>query len=270
VSDLTPLAERFEKPPAAPETFNVLAYGRPGSGKSTAAATMPGPILWINAEGAGALSNARKVAADRGTRIDELRVDRTPDVRGLLNEVWQYVDKATGDAAPRTVVIDTVGELRELLIKQLVKQGSTNSLQQYGQVATTLREFLIRLRNRDSVNLVILAHAEIDGDDGAREIRPQVGGKLTEQVPGWCDVVTYCGVERTKDEIRYMGLLVETAGRTAKDRSASLGDTRPLDLGEWLSVYRDGLTPAAPDDSDLPFTDGEGEDDAVVQPELAS
>jgi hypothetical protein len=52
----------FVDPPAAPETFNVLLYGPPKSGKSTAAATAPGPILWVSAEGPGALAYARKIA----------------------------------------------------------------------------------------------------------------------------------------------------------------------------------------------------------------
>ena len=55
----------FDAPPAlGPEHFNVLLYGPPGTGKTTAAATAPGPIVWINLEGTGAMAYARRVAAE--------------------------------------------------------------------------------------------------------------------------------------------------------------------------------------------------------------
>src|SRR5262249_9893322 len=55
VSDLA-TGLMFEEPPPVPDTANFLLYGPPKSGKSTAAATAPGPILWVSAEGPGALA----------------------------------------------------------------------------------------------------------------------------------------------------------------------------------------------------------------------
>jgi hypothetical protein len=87
-----PTGLQFVQAPPAPTTFNVLLWGQPKSGKSTAAATAPGPILWINAEGLGALGYARKTAKERGTEVLEVMVDkRQRNAAQVLEEVYRHV-----------------------------------------------------------------------------------------------------------------------------------------------------------------------------------
>jgi hypothetical protein len=102
----------------------VLLWGQPKSGKSTAAATAPGPILWVNAEGPGALGYARKTAKERGTEILEVVVDKKRQ---------RNAARARGGLPPRprrrrpaaqTVVVDTLAKVRDALIEQLVDPGS--------------------------------------------------------------------------------------------------------------------------------------------------
>lgn len=259
MSDLpTPLV--FATPPSAEhKTFNVLLYGKPKSGKSTGAATAPGPILWINAEGANALDYARKVAAQRGTTIHEVRIDPAAKTcAATLDNVYRHVTSGA-DPQVQTVVVDTVAKVREALIEQYVVQGSKNSLQQFGQVAKKLDGFIKTMRDLP-INLVLLAHVDVKESEGeGRIVDPLIGGKLTETVPGEVDVVAFTAtIPPTDDQPRrYVGLLVDNKGRTAGDRSGGLaGDQgfRDLDLAEWLDTYRAAL---AVDDSDLPFTDGD-------------
>jgi hypothetical protein len=249
MSDIaTPLM--FASVPAAPDTFNVLAYGPPGAGKSTFAATAPGPILWVNAEGGGALSYARKIAAQRDTDIHEVRLDPQVPVRNTLLQVIKHI-RSGEDPAPRTVVVDTLGKTRDMLVEQIVEKGTRNSLPQYGQVADILGKFVGVLRDLP-VNVVLIAHEDVaDGDQGDRIVRPLIGGQLTEKIPGEVDVVTYCGAVRddSAGTVRYVGQLVEGRGRRAKDRSGGLGTSRDLNLTEWLDAYRAALTP---DNTDLP------------------
>jgi len=248
----------FASVPPVPTTFNVLAFGPPGSGKSTFAATAPGPVLWVNAEGGGALSYARKTATQRGTTIHEVRLDPLIPVRSTLLQVVKHLRSGTEPVA-RTVVVDTLGKTRDMLVDQIVEKGTRNSLPQYGQVADILGKFVGVLRDLD-VNVVLIAHEDVaDGDQGDRIVRPLIGGQLTEKIPGEVDVVTYCGVVRddSAGTVRYVGQLVEGRGRRAKDRSGGLGTSRDLDLSEWLIAYRAALTP---DTSDLPFTDEAGAD----------
>ena len=255
---MSDLGLTFVEAPPVPEHVNVLAYGPPGAGKSTFAATSPGPILWVNAEGPGALAYARKTAAQRGTEILEVRLDESQPVRDVLREVIRYVRSTPeGQPRPSTVVVDTIGKVRDLLIAQIVKPGSSQSLRQFGQVADVVGRFVAALRDLP-VNLVLIAHEDVaDAEGGDRIVRPLIGGKLTEQIPGEVDIVTYCGVARDEQgRARYMGQLVEARGRRAKDRSGALGEVRDLDLSEWIAVYRAALMP---DESDVPWGGEEGE-----------
>lgn len=236
------MALTFVEAPPAPETANFLLYGPPKSGKSTAAATAPSPILWINSEGPNALDFARKVARARKAVIHEVRVERTADAKQLLRDVVEHVRRGT-EPRPQTIVIDTMAKLRDALARRLVQPGSKNSMQQWQEVARILRETVQILRDAD-VNLVIIAHQDVADAEGERIVRPLIGGVLTEEIPGEVDVVAYTHsfVDDESGERRYVGQLVEAKGRIAGDRSGALGVVRQLDLSEWLHVYRDALS----------------------------
>lgn len=242
MSDLTNLT--FVDPPGPPETANILLYGPMGSGKSTGAATAPGPILWINAQGAGALRFPRKVAAERGTQILEVEIPKAgADVAEILRDVLRYW-KDGHEPRPRTIVMDTVGDVRERLAKQFVNPRSKDTRNQWGEVAKILKEFVLALRD-EPVNLVMVAHESVEDADDDRIVRPQIGGALTEGIPNEMDVVGYCGPVRDEEtgERRYEAVFVEVKGRRAKDRSNGLGTHRPIDLTEWLATFSDALTP---------------------------
>jgi hypothetical protein len=256
MSDMSSLV--FVDAPPAPETFNVLLWGFPKSGKSTAAATAPGPIMWVNAEGPGALGFARKTAASRGTTIHEVQIGKHDSAAKKLDDVYSHVAHGA-EPAITTVVVDTLAKLRERLIAEMVVPGSKNSLQQYGKVADKLGGFVQALRDMP-VNLVLLAHVDLsdDAEDG-RVARPLIGGKLTETIPGEVDVVAYASPLKDEDGVRYYGQLVEGRGRSGLgDRSGSLADDRgirELDLTEWLAIYQAALTPNEPE---LPFDEKSG------------
>lgn len=240
----------FVDAPATPDTVNFLLYGPPKSGKSTAAATAPAPILWVNAEGPGALSYARKVARERGSAIHEVRVMRGIDTRTVLRDVIKHV-RSGDEPQIQTVVVDTIAKVRERLIAEIVVPGAKNSIQQFGEVAKILREFVEVMRDAP-VNLVLIAHQDVADAEGERIVQPLIGGALTNVIPGEVDVIAYTHSFKNEDsgERRYVGQLVEAKGRIAGDRSGGLGSVRDLDLSTWLFDYRAAL---APDNSDLPF-----------------
>lgn len=240
----------FVDEPAAPEHLNMLLYGPTGSGKSTAAASAPGAILWVNADGPNALAYARKTARASKTAIFEVRVEpgTDQDVRETLRDVCRHVKDGRAPEV-HTVVVDTIAKVREALIGQLVVPGAKNTLQQFGDVSKALGGFIRTLRDLP-VNLIVLAHEDVQDVDGERIVRPLIGGQLTETVPGEMDIVSYCAAHREDQEIKYLGQLVEGRGRRAKDRSGGLGQVRDLNLTEWIAAYRAAL------DDDLPWGDG--------------
>jgi hypothetical protein len=233
------------QPAQVPDTFNVLLYGPPKAGKSTAAATAPGPTLWLNLEGPGALGYARKVAAERGHEIHEVRPDRQDRLRDTLAAIAQHV--SSGDhPVVKTVVIDTIGKVRDHLARNI--GGDQPKIQHWGEVAKIIEGFVQTMRDRP-VNLVLLAHEAIkDSDDGDRIVEPMIGGATTAKVCGEVDVIAYCGRVDDEQGVRYVGVLAERKGRRAGDRSGGLGTSRELDLTEWLGTYREALRPVAADD----------------------
>jgi hypothetical protein len=251
----------FETPPEFPETVNFLLYGPPKTGKSSTAATAPGPNLWVNAEGPGALAYARKIAAQRGNEILEVRITRQSDARQVLRDVIKHVRDRV-EPVPATVTVDTIAKVREALIRQIVVPGAKNSIQQFGEVARILREFVQTMRDLP-VNLVLIAHQNVEDAEGERIVRPLIGGALTEEIPGEVDVIAYTHSFKDDDtgERRYVGQLVEAKGRIAGDRSGGLGAVRDLDLAEWLSAYQQALAPTA----DLPWGDGPAEGESLEE-----
>jgi AAA domain len=248
----------FVDEPAAPTHLNIMAYGAPGAGKSTFAASSPGPILWVNADGPNALAYARKTARAANTPIFEVRVEPGQDVRQTLRDVLVHV-KEHRIPEVETVVVDPIGRVREALIAQIVVPGAKNTMQQFGEVAKVLRDFIRFLRDQP-VNLVILAHEDVEDADGDRIIRPLIGGALTETVPADMDVMAYCGPHRDGNDVEYLGQLVEGRGRRAKDRSGGLGTVRKLDVSEWITAYRAALS------EDIPWEQPDGiEDDPQLE-----
>lgn len=265
MSDISNLI--FAEAPAAPETFNLLAYGPPGSGKTTAAASLHplGPILWVNAEGPNALAYARKVAGNHN--ILEVRIEQRDgfDTVTALREVIRYV-RSGQDPKPANVVVDTLGKLREALIRQLVVPGARNSLQQFGEVAKTIGGFVQALRD-EPVNLILLAHEHVEDADGERIVRPLIGGALTDTIPGEVDVMTYTQRVANDDGEQFLGQLVDARGRRTKDRSGALGPFRSLNFAEWLEDYKAALAAGEPD---TPLDPEPAEAGEPVQEQLAA
>lgn len=235
--------ELFVEEPPVPEFLNFLLYGPPGSGKSTGAATAPGPIMWLNAAGPTALAHARKVARRRGTEIHEIRFSKAADPRPKLRGAIEHL--RAGEPAVATVVVDTLTRIRKLLVRAMVSSTSDKRrLRELGEVADLLRWFTGELAELP-VNVVLVADEAIEDQSGERIVRPLVGGRaLVEDILEEIDVIAHCAPYLESDQVRYIANFVETRGRRAKDRSGGLGVMRPIDLSDWREAFRAALDDA--------------------------
>lgn len=227
----------FVEPADTPQSVNVLLYGPPGTGKSVAACSAPGPVLVLNAEGPGALWFARK--AFGAAKIREVRFEGSR----TLDDAYRHL--RSGEGGEQTVVVDSLGEVYDKLARDYAGTAARPSLQNYGDVNSKIDGFIRSVRDLD-VNVVLIAHEQIDDESGEITRRPATGGKkLPEKVMAQMDVVAYTGVaEDDEHGRRYMGQLVEANGRRAKDRSGALGAARELDLSEWIETIAAQMSPA--------------------------
>lgn len=219
----------FVQPKDLAPTLNFLLFGPGGTGKTVNACSAPGPILVGNAEGESALRFARGMWGDE--KIHEVEITGAK----VLDDI--YLHFAKGDAVEKTLVIDSMGEVYQKLLDELAGGGRA-SLQNYGDVNTKIERFVRAVRDLP-INVVLIAHEQVDDEDGVVTRRPATGGKkLPEKVVAAVDVVGYCGVvPATEDRpTRYMAQLVEHAGRRAKDRTGGLGDSRDVDISEWIEA----------------------------------
>lgn len=220
----------FVTPSETPAPLKALIYGPPGSGKTCAACSAPGPILYLNCEGPDALTFSRKMFGNE--KILEVAFTG----KQSLTDVFIYArDPENG---VQTIVVDSIGEMYRMLLEEL--GGERATLQNYGDVNTLIERFCRSLRDLP-IHVVLVAHEDIADIEGETVRLPLTGGRrLPEILMAMMSVVAYCGVVAETDDTprRFVGQLVQANGRRAKDRSDALGKARDLDLTEWITTMR--------------------------------
>ena len=228
---------------ASPTFANVLLYGSPKTGKSTAACSVPGGVLYLNADTPNALHSAlRRNGADG--RI--MQVDLSGGVMDALIDVgYAVADQAGKPPAERffdTVVVDPVGELHRRMLEEASDRAIRPTLNQYGDVGTQLERFC-RMLVEAPVHAIFVCHETPVRDEasGTFERLPFTGTTnptLGSKLMGMADVVSCTGVRQQEDGSKvYVGQLVSDFGRRGGDRFDALDDGRgyrELDLAEWF------------------------------------
>lgn len=163
-------------------SLSMLLYGAPGTGKTYLAQTADDPITLDFDRGAHRASNRRAV----------MRFDSFADIAEATKEISKH----------KTVVVDTIGRLLDLLTADIVrlnaKHGSAVgglSLQGFGALKARFATWVnqLRLAGKD---LVFICHEkeEKDGDD--RIMRPDIQGGSYTEVMKFTDLVGYVSVDR--------------------------------------------------------------------------
>lgn len=214
--------------------LNFLLYGPPGVGKTTTAASAPGPILWINTEGPGAMTYARR--AHGHDKILELEWEGSQTLIDALQFVRENETKIS------TLVIDSVGELHKALLDELIAGHPTMTrptLPQFGEVNTKIERFCRVLRDM-KVSLVLVCHEQLSTDEqtGNMMRMPLTGGRqLPTILCAMVDVVGYCGIQYNKEgeEIYYTNFRSDGT-KYGKDRTGRLGANRRSDISRWIEA----------------------------------
>jgi len=245
-----------------PRHVKALVYGPSGIGKTRLIQTLDQagykPLVVDINKGLEALEGY--VAA--GHEIDRIRVEPRTEtgqdstgaavVKDLTS--WEVMQAEFRDhiAGPvrrgefkyDVIVIDDLTELAKHAIDFVMKSSKSEypGIGEYGRVSEHLRQFVQYLRDMP-VHVYMIALPKTDeDDDGNRSVYPSVQGKLSTEISGYFNVVSFMHIRRVQDtpdsepyQQRYLltGMdAVPAIGIVqAKDRFAVLDHTEPADMG---------------------------------------
>lgn len=166
-----------------------LIYGFPGVGKTTAALSMPNPILIDCERGIGRVNGA--------LRKDYVELDNLDDFN--LSDLQDY----------DTIVFDTLGVLLELFDKKakemnpkLVKSDGALSLQGYGTRKILFKHFISELRQCGK-NVVFLAHVAENKDGDINQYRPYATGSSVADLQNDLDYMGFMQIRGGKRSISF-------------------------------------------------------------------
>lgn len=163
-------------------------YGRSGTGKTTLASTFPGPII---------LLDIRDEGTDSIADVKDLEVKEIESFDDLEEAYW-WLHKDEADKYS-TVVIDTVSQLQQLTVKEMIgdkgrggkKAGDWGSMtkQDWGAVSAKMKEWIVNFRDLTKLGyqVVFIAQDRVfnlgdDEDVSDDQIAPEVGPALSPAI----------------------------------------------------------------------------------------
>lgn len=240
-----PVELAFVDPEEEAGRCRVVLWAPPGFGKSTAAATAPGPIVAVTCDRPGAWRFARKTQP--GKDIREVRYENLETLRQVVRYLAAHPEV-------ETVVIDPWAQILDKVKDEIPRRSDGDY--DYQTVNKKVVSFVTELRRYD-VHVVICAHEKVnDGRRGDGKLYPALGGAgLINRVMAEMDVVASLQPEyddageitRVIAALRPVENLVNKEGT-----GAQLPARMEVDLTAWFEMIAVALKP---DESDLPWGD---------------
>jgi hypothetical protein len=157
---------------------SMVTYGRSGTGKTTVSSTFPKPILLLDIKEEGTDS----IADYSDDEIKVLPVESWDDIE----QAYWYLE--SGNHPFKTVVIDTVTQMQDVCMKDVLEQERRDfpTQQIWGTVSGLMKRWLIDFRDLPmEVNFLAQERVhETDSDDDGEELDPSVGPRLMPSVAG--------------------------------------------------------------------------------------
>lgn len=203
-------------------------YGGSGTGKTMQASKVPDPII-LSAE-SGLLS---------------LRQHRLPyiviDTYARLNEVMDWLLRSKEADQFKTVYMDSVSEVAEVLLQDL-KSHSKDPRRAYGGMQDLMLALIRRIRDIPTKHFVgTMKELAVKDADGIISYKPSLpGDKFPQEVPYFFDEVFRAVAKKAEDseEMLYFFRTRVAENMVAKDRSGALQTWELADLGAIFEKIR--------------------------------
>jgi len=172
------IADHIKPVSAMDLVIAALFYGRSGTGKTTLAASFPGPILLIDFNEKG---------WDSVSDHDNLEVIRVTSWE-MVEPLYWYIKK--NSSKYKTIIIDQVSSMQGMCRVQVTEDtGKTEGFKYWGTVSGEMLTWLGNYRNLidDGINVVFLAHlrsnkTDDDDDEDDETLDPNIGPMLMPSV----------------------------------------------------------------------------------------
>jgi hypothetical protein len=182
--------------------LTLLLHGHSGVGKSTLAATAPGPILILDAEAGSEYLEGRQVTWDPSAEAPPEAGEWDFCIVNVLNYetvVRAYEWLATGEHPFRSVILDSVSEIQQRSIDSIAG-ASQMKRENWGEllrtVAAQLRKFRdLKAHPTNPLWAVIFVCMTTDKDG---KFSPLVQGGLKDFLPYYVDVVGWLATEENE------------------------------------------------------------------------
>lgn len=158
----------------------ITLYGRPGSGKTTLASTLPKPLLLVDVKDKGGES-AKHKGLERG-EITVFSVEDFDDIYDLYDYIVDNTEKF------KSVCIDHMTALQDLGLNKVKEEEGKEVISQrmYGIVAGYMKEIIGLYKDLTDYGITpcFLAQDRLDGGEGEGEdqLTPEVGPGLMPSV----------------------------------------------------------------------------------------
>ncbi len=249
-----PTGLMFVDPHETDDTYRVVLWAAPGSGKSVVAASAPGPLLVLSADRPSAYKYARKHHAPKV--IQEVRYTGPETLEAVYRYLKEHDEVRSFILDPFTNVYDALAD-----VAPAGREGGPD----YQWVNKKLLGFIKSLRTFD-INVILVAHEKLnDGKKGDGKLYPALGGPaLINKVLAEVDICAHVEMKRADDgTVTNVAQLQPTDVLVCKESASggALGPRRIADLTRWFELASEAL---APDVSDLPWEEPPADEAAKV------